>query len=176
MAPIHDAAAEHFAWERLGDLQTGRPNLGNQTSVQSARLMFFTLAAVLIADHGREAAGELVRRAGRLAGRQFCAHMLDKTLPVSTFLAQWQQVFREEAMGLIRVEEADPELARMSLTVAEDLECSGIPIGDGPVCTYDEGFIAGVLEEYTGHSYVVREVECWALGDRICRFEVIRSE
>ncbi|MEA4934625.1 MAG: 4-vinyl reductase, partial [Lawsonibacter sp.] len=36
--------------------------------------------------------------------------------------------------------------------------------------TYDEGFLSGVLESYSGKKYEVREIDCWANGSRVCRF------
>jgi predicted hydrocarbon binding protein len=59
------------------------------------------------------------------------------------------------------------------LTVGQDLDCSGLPVTNETVCNYDEGFIAGILEAYTGKKYEVREVDCWANGDRVCRFNGI---
>jgi predicted hydrocarbon binding protein len=56
--------------------------------------------------------------------------------------------------------------------LSEDLDCSGLPIFGESVCDYDEGFIAGILEQYTGKKFLVKEVDCWATGDRTCRFEV----
>ncbi|MEI6451670.1 MAG: 4-vinyl reductase, partial [Actinomycetes bacterium] len=38
------------------------------------------------------------------------------------------------------------------------------------ICVYDEGFIAALLESYTGRRFVVKEVDCWCTGDRTCRF------
>jgi predicted hydrocarbon binding protein len=52
----------------------------------------------------------------------------------------------------------------------EDLDCSGLPITNETICNYDEGFIAGILNAYTGKTYEVRELDCWANGDRVCRF------
>jgi len=69
------------------------------------------------------------------------------------------------------MEAFDPENGNITLTVAEDLDCSGLPITNENVCVYDEGFIAGILEAYTGSKYHVREVDCWATGDRVCRFK-----
>jgi predicted hydrocarbon binding protein len=57
------------------------------------------------------------------------------------------------------------------LTVGQDLDCSGLPMTNETVCFYDEGFIAGILETYTGKKYDVREIDCWANGDRVCRFQ-----
>ena len=39
------------------------------------------------------------------------------------------------------------------------------------MCNYDEGFIAGILSTYTKLPYEAIEVDCWAKGDRVCRFE-----
>jgi hypothetical protein len=61
---------------------------------------------------------------------------------------------------------------QFTLTVAEDLDCSGLPFTDEVVCHYDEGFIAGVLEAYTGKPFEAKEIDCWASGDRVCRFDV----
>lgn len=68
------------------------------------------------------------------------------------------------------MESFDETTGDIVLTVAEDLDCSGLPITNESVCYYDEGFIAGVLEAYTGKKYNVREIDCWANGDRVCRF------
>jgi hypothetical protein len=54
----------------------------------------------------------------------------------------------------------------------EDLDCSGLEVSDETVCDYDEGFIAGIFHEYTGERFSAREVDCWASGERVCRFEV----
>ncbi len=62
------------------------------------------------------------------------------------------------------------------LTVAEDLDCSGLPFADETVCEYDERFIAGVLEAYTGRVFDAREIDCWASGERTCRFKVTAKE
>ena len=54
--------------------------------------------------------------------------------------------------------------------MGEDLDCSGIPVTNETVCIYDEGFFSGILGAYTGKQYDVREIDCWANGNRICRF------
>lgn len=75
-------------------------------------------------------------------------------------------------IGILRVEEANLDRMHFVLTVAEDLDCSGLPMIDEQICTYDEGFIAGLLYAQTGQEFSVKEVDCWCSGDRVCRFEV----
>ncbi|MDR1184579.1 MAG: 4-vinyl reductase, partial [Coriobacteriales bacterium] len=65
----------------------------------------------------------------------------------------------------------DADTGNLVLTVGQDLDCSGLPMTNETVCFYDEGFIAGILETYTGKKYDVREIDCWANGDRVCRFQ-----
>jgi len=88
-----------------------------------------------------------------------------------TFVANLAKSLQELKIGILRMEDFDLETGKLILTVGQDLDCSGLPITNENVCIYDEGFIAGILEAYTGKPYNVREVDCWSNGDRVCRFE-----
>ncbi|MCL2790930.1 MAG: 4-vinyl reductase [Desulfobulbus sp.] len=159
-----------FSWQSLGDVQLGRPHLGPLAPVRAYRLMQFTLWDVLTSELGPEKANDIVRKAGTLAGREFCLNLLDKSLPFIEFISQLQKNLKEQLIGLMRMEQVDLEAMQFTLTIAEDLDCSGLPCTDEIVCQYDEGFIGGILEEYTGKPFHVAEVDCWASGARVCRF------
>jgi predicted hydrocarbon binding protein len=160
-----------FTWEDLGDLEKGRPNLSLQAPVLAYRLLQYTLRDVMITELGVSRTNDIIIKAGMLAGRQFCENLLNRELDLNEFVSQLQRVLREQAIGILRVEKADVENMEFTLTVAEDLDCSGLPPTDEVVCRYDEGFIAGILEAYTGIPFEAKEVDCWASGDRVCRFE-----
>ena len=161
-----------FSWDDLGDIAAGRPNLGQSVPVAVYRLLQYTLRDAVAAAHGPEAARRVFVAAGRTAGREFCRRALDRTLPPGPFLAALQRTLREWGIGILRVERSDLERREFVLTVAEDLDCSGLPVSGETVCEFDEGFIAGIFREYTGEEFLAREVDCWASGDRVCRFEV----
>jgi len=161
----------HFDWSMLGNLAEGRPNLGDSMNVAVYRLMQFTLRDVLIQRMGVAAADRVFYDAGREAGVQFYAHVLTKKGSFPDFVGDLQDALRKLNIGILRVEQADLERLRFTLTVAEDLDCSGLPVCGEQVCTYDEGFIHGLLSSHTGREFAVREVDCWASGDRVCRFE-----
>jgi len=91
-------------------------------------------------------------------------------LDFDSFISHLQEALKLLKIGILRMEHFNPENGEIILTVAEDLDCSGLPITNESVCVYDEGFITGILELYTGKKYVVRETDCWATGDRVCRF------
>jgi len=165
-----EQAKKRFNWQDLGDVHLGRPNLGPMVPVAVYRLMQFTFWDVLVADLGTEQANYIIVKAGHLAGTEFCRNMLDTSLPFNEFVAQLQRVLKEQAIGILRIERVDLESLQLTLTVAEDLDCSGLPCTDEVVCRYDEGFIAGLLEVYTGKPFSVKEIDCWASGDRVCRF------
>lgn len=165
-----------FCWDDLGDIQQGRPNLGDTTTVTAYRLMQYTLRDVLIRRLGPEAAGAIFYEAGKKAGHEFCRNILDRSQDFNRFFSQVQQKLKEHKMGVFRVEDSDPDHMKLTITVAEDLDCSGLPMCEETVCDYDEGFIAGLMEAYTQKPFDAREVDCWASGARVCRFKAARQK
>ncbi|MDR0843119.1 MAG: 4-vinyl reductase [Acidobacteriota bacterium] len=172
MENVFKPAVSHnaFVWENLGDIREGRGDLGEDMPVLVYRLMQYTMLDVLSKAHGPEKANEYFRDAGFLAGTEFAHHILDLKTDINTFIANLQKTLQELKIGILRMEAFDTETGDIVLTVGQDLDCSGLPVTNENVCNYDEGFIAGILEAYTGKKYRVREVDCWANGDRVCRF------
>ena len=160
-----------FSWDVLGNIKEGRGNLGEEMPVLVYRLMQFTLLDVLTREFGREKANYFLREAGRVAGTEFTRNMMDLMLPLNEFIAKLQKILQDLKIGIIRIESLDENTGKIVLTVAEDLDCSGLPITGETVCDYDEGFIAGILTTYTGKPYNVHEIDCWANGARVCRFK-----
>jgi predicted hydrocarbon binding protein len=161
-----------FDWSMIGNVGEGRPNLGPTMDVAVYRLMQFTLRDILITEFGAAAADRIYYKAGELAGRHFCKQMINKNNDFNGFVRETQELLSKLKIGILRVEKADLEKMNFTLTVAEDLDCSGLPVCEETICTYDEGFISGLLSEYTGGAFDVKEVDCWCSGDRVCRFDV----
>ena len=159
-----------FSWKDLGDIKAGRPNLGLNCTVLGYRLLQYTLRDELIKQFGVEKGREVFRNAGLKAGEEFCKNIIRPQLEFGDFMAELQQKLKEHLVGILKVERADMGSLSFQITVAEDLDCSGPPLSDETICEYDEGFIAGLLEAYTGKAFDVKEVDCWASGDRVCRF------
>ncbi len=159
-----------FSWDNLSGIKEGRGDLGEDMPVLVYRLMQYTMLDILTKAHGSEQANDYFRQAGFLAGTEFARNVLDLKVDFDTFLANLQQTLKVLKVGILRMEFFDAETGDIVLTVGQDLDCSGLPITNETVCNYDEGFLAGILEAYTGKKYIVREVDCWANGDRVCRF------
>lgn len=150
----------------------GRGNLGEQVPLTVYRLLEYSLREELEERLGKEAQVEIMRCVGKRAGIFFAKKLLDMTLPMNEFLAQFQAKIAELKIGVARIEMLDKETGKMILTVSEDADCSGLPLLGETVCNYDEGFIAGIMSAYTGKEYMAEEIDCWATGDRVCRFHV----
>ena len=113
---------------------------------------------------------EIFRNAGRKAGEYFAKKMLNLNQPLDQFVSELQSKMQELKIGVLRIEKVDEESGKIILNVSEDADCSGLPILGETVCNYDEGFIGGILSMYSGKFYTAVEVDCWATGDRVCRF------
>lgn len=154
----------------LGSRETGRENLGAELPVEVYRLLEYSFREELAERFGETAQIEVFRGAGYRSGVFFAQSYLDLTLGMSDFIAQLQRKLEEMKIGLLRVEEVEEDTGRIVFTISEDADCSGLPAMGETVCNYDEGFLSGVLTAYTKKPYTAVEVNCWATGDRVCRF------
>ena len=160
-----------FSWGLIGDIQLGRPKLGNTTQVEVYRLMQFTFRDVIEKRLGAEMTDRIFYDAGRLAGTEFFQNLMPPVTEPADFISKLQSLLEELGMGILRIEEMDLEKEQLVLTISEDLDCSGLPETGDAICTYDEGFLSAVLESFWRVPFDVKEVDCWCTGDRTCRFK-----
>ena len=165
-----------FTWDAvMGNMDTARPNLGPTTRIEVYRLFQFTLRDIIEQYHGTDQCDTIFREAGMLAGKHFYQQFCSDAPSLNELLQTLQELFKSLGIGLLRLEVADPESLRLILTVDEDLDCSGMPDADDVICIYDEGFLQGILQAYTGKPFVVKEIDCWCTGERTCRFSAVLS-
>jgi len=162
-----------FDWDNTvgADLTVARPSLGPNTRIEVYRLFQFTLRDVLEESYGSAEADRLFREAGVIAGKAFYEKFLYDIKDTPQLAAAIQNSFTQFGIGIFRVESAAADNSHFLFTVDEDLDCSGLPDTSDVVCVYDEGFIQGVMEAFSGKTFEVREVDCWCTGARTCRFE-----
>ncbi len=161
-----------FSWSMLGDIEKGRPNLGNHVQVDVYRLMQFTLRDTMIQKMGVEKTDEIFYLAGKNAGFEYFKNKITEPKDINDFIIKLQKDLKENNIGILRVEQANFDSLEFTMTISEDLDCSGLDICDEEICVYDEGFISGIFLAYTGEEFTVKEVDCWCSGDRVCRFKI----
>lgn len=155
-----------------GDLSKGRPEMGSEMPVFIFRLYQTALRKMLRETYGEGEMVALLRNSGRLAGGAFAREMLDLSLTFPEFAKQLSEKLVGLKIGKLVIESFDEGTGCGVLTIMDDLDCSGIGILGETLCQYDEGFIAGILNEYTKKNYSVTEVDCWGTGADVCRFQV----
>ena len=160
-----------FDWCMLGNVGEGRPNLGFTTDVSVYRLMQFTLRDILTKEFDTGTADRIFYEAGEIAGKAIYENLVTQKDSFDAFIHDLQELLKKMKIGILRVERSDLEKMTFTLTVAEDLDCSGLPVCDETICTYDEGFFSGLLSAHTGGKFKVKEIDCWCSGDRVCRFD-----
>ena len=158
--------------------EKSRSNLGEMLPVLVYRMLEYPLKDELVSRLGKDAQIDIFRKAGQRSGEYFARNMLHLDQPLNQFISELQAKLQELKIGVLRIESVDEETGRIILTVSEDADCSGLPVLGETVCNYDEGFLSGILSVYTGKPYSAIEIDCWATGDRVCRFraEIVKSE
>jgi predicted hydrocarbon binding protein len=165
-----------FNWDLIGDIEEGRPNLGPQVDLDMYRLMQFTMRDTLEKRYGPDVTDEIFYAAGKLAGTEFYENHIKPVSSVDEFVVKTQQVLRDKRIGVLRLEEAILDEGRVTLTIDEDLDCSGLPELDYETCVYDEGFVSALFESFTNNKWKAEEIDCWCTGARTCRFLVTQED
>jgi predicted hydrocarbon binding protein len=159
------------------NVQDIMPKMGDQINLIPYRMLQYTVRDIAEQKIGTEACDQLFYDAGEVTGTFFFDNFMAeyKNLPLNGFVGELQRILKELGVGVLGVEKADAEKGEFTLTVSEDLDCSGLPDLGIEVCNYDEGFIASVFCKFTGVAFHAKEVDCWCSGDRTCRFVVNRA-
>jgi predicted hydrocarbon binding protein len=160
-----------FSWDFIGDVAAGRPTLGDTTRIEVYRLFQYTLQDVLEEKFGTEVTDRVFFDAGYKAGINFCKQYIGEIADLCAYIEKVKQKFLDMNIGILRIESADMEQCTFVLTVAEDMDCSGLRDGRA-VSSYDEGFITGIFSAYSGQMLQVKESDCWYTGDRTSRFHI----
>lgn len=138
-------------------LKIMRPSLGNDAGVALFRL----LRLVAIEDILGRGASAMAYYAGKKLGKELGIVKLEDFLGLCATLK----------IGIIEV----PVLAKdkVHVDVYECVTCSGLqPVGR-PLCHFEGGLIAGVVEHVTQRRTQAVEVTCiGGLGDRSCGFDL----
>jgi predicted hydrocarbon binding protein len=138
-----------FDWERLGDVKSGRENLGQEMPVTVYRLLQYTLHDIFDDRLGKEESDALFRRAGFMAGKAFAENVMNLRTDFPSFVAEMQRKLEEYKIGILQAEKID--LASLPQRLMSDGRgCSGLLATGDRTGVYDEGFVAGILYAYTG--------------------------
>lgn len=92
----YSKALSGVKWNDLGDVQLGRPNLGQEVPVIVYRLMQYTIRDIISEELGDVKTKEIYCRAGYRAGVLFAQNALDLTGDFDYFIANLQKTLVEQ--------------------------------------------------------------------------------
>lgn len=134
------------------------------------RMLEYSMKDELIRRFGKETQIDIFRQAGKKAGEYFAKQFLDISLPLDQFAGSLQRKLQELKIGVLRIEDVNEETGKIIFDRFGGCGLFRASVLGETVCNYDEGFISGILSLYSGKTYEAIEVDCWATGDRVCRF------
>lgn len=80
--------------------------------------------------------------------------------------------FKNWGYGILTTESIEDE--KIVVRLDESMSSAGMPNLGKAVCYYEGGRITGGLSEITGIGWQFKEVNCWAMGDDFCKFEITK--
>ena len=153
--------AYEFNWDIIGDLQEGRPNLGDRVNLLLYRLMHYTFYQVIVQKFGDEESNRLFSEAGNIAGRFFFEHFLKEfaDMPLDDFLVKVRAALDEGGIRFLRIDSVNVGAGTCEISVATGFEGADFNSIRLDRCDYDAGFAKGILAKYAGRDFETTVVD-----------------
>lgn len=161
-----------FQWDMISDNDKKQFNSENRLNNSIYRLMKYNLRRVMIHRYGIMNADEIFFDAGRAAGKSFYSSLEGGEDTFDAFASRIQELFDNLDLGSFAIEKIDLERMRFTILMSKSPDCTVSGLSGENLCSYDEGFIEGLLSSYTGMDFRVKDVDCRNSGEGICRFIV----
>jgi len=99
--------------------------------------------------------------AGFLAGVKYAKKILDLNIKFDNFINNLQKELQEIKIAHLCIEAYDSITGDITITIGHKFESCEVPIKNNNVFIYDENFISGILETYTGFKYEIHKIGSW---------------
>jgi uncharacterized protein len=126
------------------------------------RLIFHTLRISLLTQ-GVDI-DPILHEAGLKVGEALYEKVKDPDM--ANFLGNIADFWETHSLGSVEVKNLNP----LTISVQDCFECSGLPYLGRPACAFDSGILESLFSLYNEEEAKVKETECYALGDKACRF------
>ncbi len=159
----------------LGDLDEGRPTLGEFTPVKSFR----ALIHIGIRDYLGEKLGSVVNTFLYESGRDIGRELVKKKVigganSIEDAIELMEEFFEEEKIGKMSFIGQEGAITR--IRIDECLSCSGMNDVGEALCYFEAGLITGIIKNLLDMKVIVKERKCWGMGDKTCEFTIENLE
>jgi predicted hydrocarbon binding protein len=145
-----------------------RPHLGEEVPVMVFRAFRVFMGMYLDDMVGHKGAITLMQNAGRELGKEVGSSLKDGN--IERYLGKVADFVRDAKIGLLVPVDMRDNIIVVALD--ECITCSGMPNIGKRICHFESGFVAGVVEVYTGKKVRAYETKCNAMGEGICEVAV----
>ncbi|MCC7550279.1 MAG: ArsR family transcriptional regulator [Methanobacterium sp.] len=128
------------------------------------RLIFHTLRISLLSQ-GVDI-DPILHEAGLKVGKALYEKVKHQNM--DNFLENIATFWETHSLGSVEVKSLQP----LTISVQDCFECSGLPYLGRPACAFDSGILESLFSLYNQEEVKVMETECYALGDKQCRFVI----
>lgn len=161
----------------IGNPQNSRQTLGTMVPVALFRLLRLVGVMEGMKEIAGRGANALIYRGGKNLGKNVAERVISATgYDFDKYVQEIVNICKELGIGLLSIPEMNLDTGYMKLRVDECVTCSGMPNIGQVVCHFEGGFIASIMEMFTGKRANVTEIECWGKGDQACVFEIQLTE
>ncbi len=148
--------------------QIKRPHLGKDIPILVFRAFRVFTGMYLEDVIGEKGAITLIQNAGRELGKEVGKSLKDEKL--DSYLGRVIDFVKDAKIGLLIPVDVNQE--RIIVSLDECITCSGMPNIGKRICYFESGFVAGIVEVYTGKKVRAYETKCNAHGEDICEVHV----
>lgn len=158
--------------DKIGNLDSGRPNLGLLMPVFMFRFFFLSTQEKLKEKFGQLETDKILYDAGFSAGNEFCENFVSYENDVKNFLVSLQTAFKEQRIAILQLENMDLNSLYFEVSMSEDVDCSGAQHEGRYVCSMCEGFLSGIFSFYFKRIFDSKELDSWTSDIPKCTFEI----
>ncbi len=145
-----------------------RPQLGEDIPILIFRAFRIFTEMYLEDLVGNRGTLTLLQNAGRQLGKEVGQMLRDDSL--EAYLSKVENFVRDNKIGLLVPERVEKD--HMLMRLDECITCSGMPNIGKRICHFEAGFVAGIVETFTGKRVRVQETKCNANGEGTCEVKV----
>ncbi len=138
--------------------------LGSGDPFAFFRFMFRTIRVSLLND-GIDI-DPVLRDAGLKVGEALYRKIADED--INKMLNNLAAFWKAQGLGTVEVKSIEP----LNIMVYDCFECQDLPYLGRPACAFDSGVLQAIFSEYYSRPVMVKETNCYSMGDSYCRFAI----
>jgi hypothetical protein len=99
---------------------------------------------------------DYLRKEGYSAGVEFSNNIMDMVILPDDSINTLQKKLHDYKINVLRMESYDIDTGNITISFEHEIDFNKLQLSNNDLCSFNEGFVAGILEVYTGRKYDVQ--------------------